>query len=303
MPFSCLRLPLQPPKVVAIAKDGYLKPKFPFPDQANLPPMFVPKYGEDITSSVGRAAPEGQSVGETADELKLKMRKLLGIFASGDKSGMASRLFDAFLKKQSDVTYFEDPALNLAAANHANVKDFCGFALSAPNSAHISGGKKRIHQALRDANWDINKVIIPADLGVPAFNQGEKMLGTGDFKNGLGVMVNGVQYAYVIATNYHYDKNEGKYCITLKFIFYDVFGLDDDDLSEYGSQTGKLHIPVLIPLPLPFPLLQPIIRPTVSLDLPAAAGITAWWQLQHQHGYKPLVTRIVVEKNYEVMAI
>ena len=32
----------------------------------------------------------------------------------------------------------------------------------------------------------------------------------------------------------------------------------------------------------------------------AAVGITAWWQLQHQHAYAPLVTRIVLENTYEV---
>jgi hypothetical protein len=31
-------------------------------------------------------------------------------------------------------------------------------------------------------------------------------------------------------------------------------------------------------------------------------GITAWWQLQHQYGYAPLVTRVVVEQSFEVPA-
>lgn len=298
---NCIKYPLLQPKVVAIATDKYLKPSIPFPDAVNLPRMFVPKYGQDITSSVGRGAPDSQSVGKTAEELKIKMQKLLPIFASGDKSGMAKRLFDLFLRKQSAVIFFEDPALNLAAADHANVKDFCGRALSAPNSAHVSGGKTRIHQALRDANWDIDKITIPTDLGVPAFNTGTKAIRTGDFSNGLGVMINSVQYAYVLAKNYHYDKREGKYCITLKFIFYDVFGLDDDDLaeydlSEYGARSGSVRVPVLPFVPIPVPI-------AVSVEVPAAAGVIAWWQLQHQHDYKPLVTRIVVEKTYEVPAI
>lgn len=68
-----------------------------------------------------------------------------------------------------------------------------------------------------------------------------------------------------------------RYCIRLKFIFYDVFGLDDDVLNEYGGDSWY------------------------SSD--AAIGITAWWQLQHQHGLAPLVTRIVLEKDYEAPAI
>ena len=278
MSMNCIKHPLLQPKVVAIATDKYLKPSIPFPDAVNLPRMFVPKYGQDITSSVGRGAPGSQSVGKTAEELKIKMQKLLPIFASGDKSGMAKRLFDAFLQKQSGVIYFEDHSLNLAASNHKNINDFCYRALSVPGSPRQSGGKPRIHQALKDANWDISRVIIPADLGVPAFNRGDRRFRTEDFDNGLGVMINGIQHAYVVAHNYHYDDCEGKYCITLRFIFYDVFGLDDDDLKEYGASSHSI------------------------LSLDATVGITAWWQLQHQHGYAPLVTRIVVDKSYEVQA-
>jgi hypothetical protein len=35
----------------------------------------------------------------------------------------------------------------------------------------------------------------------------------------------------------------------------------------------------------------------------AGVGITAWWQLQHQHNYAPLVTRIILEKTLEVQAV
>ena len=36
-----------------------------------------------------------------------------------------------------------------------------------------------------------------------------------------------------------------------------------------------------------------------NFNVPPKVGITAWWQLQHQHGYAPLVTRCIVEKNHE----
>ena len=91
-------------------------------------------------------------------------------------------------------------------------------------------------------------------------------------------MINGVQYAYAVAQSYHYDAKASGYCIKLRFIFYDVFGLDDDDLDEFGAKSDSF---------------------TSST---AAIGITAWWQLQHQFGYAPLVTRIVLERTYEVSA-
>jgi len=275
MSTNCTNFPLQPPKVIAIAKDKYLTPKTPFPDQINLPGVLDPKYGQDITSSINRVAPGKQDVGKTVDILKPKMRKLLAQFAHGDKSGMSTRLFNAFLSKRGNVTYFDDRALNLSAANHQNIKDFCSFAVSAPNSPRISQGKTRIHQALKNANWDIKKLITPTDLGVPAFNLGSKVFASGDFNNGLGVMINGVQYVYVVALNYHYDKSNNTYCLKLRFIFYDVFGLDDDDLKEFGASSDSIFSSI------------------------AAVGITAWWQLQHQHGFAPLVTRIIVDKTIQ----
>ncbi len=272
---NCTHRPLVPPKVVAIAKDRYLTPKIIFPDPANLPGSF-PIYGQDITSGINRPAPGKQSVGTTEAELKPKMQKLLSIFAGGDRTGMGQRLFAAFLRKQSKPTYFGDAALNAAAARHQNIKQFCNSALSAPNSPHNNPGKLRIHQTLKNAGWDINKILVPTDLGVPAFNIGSKLFSTDDFDNGLGLMINGVQYAFAVATHYQHDQGAARYSIRLKFLFYDVFGLDDGDLKEFGATSDS------------------------RLTFGSAVGITAWWQLQHQFGYAPLVTRIVIEAAYEV---
>jgi len=276
---NCKLYPVLPPKIVAIAKDKGVTPTNAFADP-NLPGNNIPRYGQDLTFGVSRAAPQGQDVGKTEAVLKPKMEKLLTIFAAQDKSGMAKRMFDRFLAKQPAVTYFDDAALNAAAAGHSNIKSFCAAALSAPgcepNCHSQVTGKVRIHQALKQANWDIQKLIAPTDLGVPAFNKGSKIWSTGDFANGLGLMINGVQYVYVLAKHYHYDADQQTYCICLQFRFYDVFGLDDVDLNDFGAKSdGVFHSA-------------------------AAIGITAWWQLQHQHAYVPLVTRIVLENTYEV---
>lgn len=275
---GCTLQALAPPKIVAIATDKYLTPTHASSDPlitgaGGVPPL----YGQDFTFGSGRSAPEGHSVGKTEADLKPKMEKLLSIFAGSDKTGMAKRLFAQFLAKRSQVFYFEDVDLNHAAAAHVNIKYFCDAALSAPNLANRSAGKTRIHQALKSANWDIAKLKAPTDLGVPAFNIGDKggMFGSsGDFANGLGVMINGVQHVYILATHYCYDSAANSYNITLKYIFYDVFGLDDDDLKEYGEKSDGL------------------------LSSSAGVGITAWWQLQHQFSFAPLVTRIVIEKTY-----
>jgi hypothetical protein len=274
---NCASTPLLPPKVVAIAHAN-LGGTSSFQDPANLPGVAPPAYGQDLTSGLNRAAPGNKSVGTTEAELKPKMQKLLGIFASSDKSGMASRLVAAFLAKQSVPVFFEDRALNAAAASHKHIEFFMSCALSAPNSPHKSVGKIRIHQALKAANWDIKKLVAPADLGVPAFNDGSKLFSTGDFNNGLGLMINGVQHAFALATHYNYDGVAGRYCITLKFVFYDVFGLDDQDLLTFGATSDSMAAPA------------------------SKVGITAWWQLQHQFGFAPLVTRIIIQKTFEAPA-
>jgi hypothetical protein len=227
----------------------------------------------------GAGAPENKKVGTNPTDLAQKMRKLLEIFAHGDGRGMARRLFDRFLAKQTAVTYYEDPNLNNAAAGHAHITSFMTSALSPPNSLYQSAGKMRIHQALKSAGWDIGKISVPTDLGVPAFNIGSKAFSTQDFANGLGLMINGVQHVYVVAKNYGYDPKAMQYRIVLKYIFYDVFGLDDEDLRRFGAASDSL------------------------VHSKAAIAITAWWQLQHQHSYAPLVTRIILKKTFEVPAV
>lgn len=261
------------PKLVAVATDSYLTPIVPFNDATNLPGVTT-MYGQDLLYSAGRAAPLGHSVGTTVPDLVDKMRKLLGEFASNDPTGMARRLFSQFLGKLNSVQFFDDASLNQVAAAHQNIMHFMNAALSAPNSPNRSAGKTRIHQALKNAGWDIAKLVAPTDLGVPAFNQGSKWRGTEDFGNGLGVMINGVQHVYVYATKFRYDAARQVYDISLKYLFYDVFGLDDDDLREYGAMSDGMA------------------------STTAGVGITAWWQLQHQHNYAPLVTRITIEKDF-----
>ena len=268
--------PVAPPKIVAIATDKYLTPTHESQDKELPGP--APKYGQDFEFGVGRAAPGGKNVGTTVADLKPRMEFLLRAFAKNDNTGMARRLFDKFLAKQDRVYYFEDVDLSAAVEGHDNIKSFCSAALGAPYpfGTPPAPGKTRIHQALKAANWDVAKLVAPTDLGVPALNNGSKWRSTGDFGNGLGLMINGIQHVYIIATHYYHDPATATYGVILKHIFYDVFGLDDDDLREYGADDGE----------------------GVLSFSRQGQGITAWWQLQHQHGFAPLVTRVIVNKTY-----
>jgi hypothetical protein len=273
---------VHPRKIVAIATDKNVSPMHAWAD-----PVYHLKmsFGQDFEFGVGRAAPGGKDVGTTEAELKPKMERLLKVFAFDADTDMARRLFDQFLAKQQQVIDWGDVDLVEAADDHPNIKAFCSRALGAPYpwGTEPAPGTTRIHQALKAAKWDVTKLVAPTDLGPPAFNKGDKYTfpwgtPTGDFANGLGLMINGVQHVFVVATHYYYDKTINWYHITLRFVFFDVFGLDDNDLAKYGAKEDNL----------------------ATHD--AKIGITAWWQLQHQHGYAPLVTCIDLVNTYHVPA-
>lgn len=271
----CVTFQLAKPFLIALAKDLNIVPRVNLTVNDDVLNGGVMVLGQDATHGYGRAAPGGQSVGNTEPALETEMRGLLGAFASQDPDGKAKRLFDAFLEKNDGIEVFTDPDLDKTAAAHANIIAFCDRTLAAPETGGASSGKVRIHQALSGAGWDINKVKLIDDLGVPAFNLGSDVWRTEDYGNGLTVMINGVQYVYVYVEAYSYDSCKQRYVITLKFALYDVFGLDDDDLAEFGSSGG-------------------------IFSTAPGRGFTAWWQLQHQFNYAPLLTKAVVYKTYTI---
>lgn len=260
---DCYHVFLDEPFLIGIAIDKYLTPQNPIIVRDPGLEGDTIRFGQDVEFGRGREAPDGESVGDSERTLKRKMKRLLHIFAAGDATGMAERLFDRFFSQNSKIEVFTDMDMEEAIYNHPHFKTFSERTL---NAGGVGSGKTRIHQALRAKHWDINKIKAITDLGVPAFNRGSKVWSTKDFDNGLGVMINGVQIVLVYVDRYHYYCERNTYDIRLKFVLYDVFGLDDDDLNEYGASSDW------------------------SLS-DAKQGITAWWQLQHQYGYAPLLTR------------
>ena len=103
------------PFLVGLAIDKYLKPKVPIiVSDPGLVDDTI-KFGADVEFGFARKAPGGQSVGISEATLETKMRKLLSIFASGDRTGMAKRLFNAFLDRKSKIEVFSDDDMNDAS--------------------------------------------------------------------------------------------------------------------------------------------------------------------------------------------
>lgn len=280
-PDGCYRVTLDAPFVIATARH-ILAPQVAIPIDDDVLHGDWLDFGQDALYSLGRRHPGGFSVGATPAELAPRMRRLLDCFASGDPDGKAQRLMDAFLSKRERVEVYTDPALDKAIAQHENFQSFARAALRPPGSPD---GPVRIHQALARAGWDINKVATLTDLRPPAWNVGSKVRQTGDYNTGLGLMMNGVQHVIILAQDYTYVSCEHQYRLKLKFAMYDVFGLDDGDLTDPVTVWGMDVTTVGA-------------RDRWATD--AQQGITAWWQLQHEHDHAPLVARGVVEREFVV---
>jgi hypothetical protein len=277
-------------KIICTADDARVQ-KNTFIDHALFGGYEV-AFGQDAEFSTGRIIPYGNEAASSIDRLIIEMDFLLPLFARQDYRRKAFRLFKSFQEPQATVIFWSDPDLNSEAEQHRNIISFVNESLNAPNySTVFSPGKNRIHQALKAADWDINKAAPPNDLDTPNFNLGNRSIQSEDWGNGLKVMINGIQHVVVVAKDYYYDAYRKEYYIKLEYVFYDVFGIDDEDLSEFGFEFNLGRF-----LDLPGDALDRDFD--TANRMVAGRGITAWWQLQHQHGYAPPITRISFEKEF-----
>lgn len=297
----CKIIDLKAPFVVAIAKDNAAKSRtsgtsFTSTSDPDDGPML---FGEDATHGKGASLPGMllSSAGKNTGDLKGKMNGLLGVFAPQDPAGNARRMFTEFQKPRTALEEYKDSKVDDQVARNQTFLDFSDLTLNAP-VCNKKSSNRRIHQALKEAEWDINKVKTLDDLGPLAFTSGRLTpygyLNTGDKANGLFVMFDGIQYVFVHVTKYHYDSCEKKYTIELEFHLYDVFGLDSEDIRTYGL-GGTKYLEARAAATIASPILGNVFFPDAAFS-----GITAWWQLQHQFDYVPMITKAVVTRSWTV---
>lgn len=275
----CVKYDLKKPFLIAIARQPNISAVVTRKIDTGAGTQIDLGFGQDITFGTDRALPDGYvAVEGDEDTLKDKIDPLITVFAWADSSKMAKRLFDKFRKKNTDIEIYTDADLNKAVAASKNFRSFSSRVLAAPGTDGANPSKPRIHQLLAKAGWDINKVPLIDDLGAPALNVGSTVLQTGDWGNGLALTIDAVLYVLVAVTDYHYDSCEHQYTIQLQYLVYDVFGLDDADLRARGADS-KYELTTL-----PY-------------------AITAWWELQHQHGYPPLITKVTVTRTFTATAL
>jgi hypothetical protein len=174
-----------------------------------------------------------------------------------------------FLTKKSSPALYTDTRLDAAVAGDGNFQGFSDYTLNESSGAHCNAGRIRLHQLLKNNGWDINKVATMIGLGVLAFNT------TAESLDGLTVTFDTVSHSFIYVTGYSYSSATGKYDIDLLFELYDAFGLDDEDIQKYGYKSAFYRV------------------------LAQHKGFTAWWQLQHQFRYAPLITKVSVTRSFK----
>jgi hypothetical protein len=289
---SCIAHQLKKPFMIAKAKE-YKDPKavpIPFLIMDSTAGPVVLQFGQDFTYGTNRPLPVGDSQGTDEYDLKEHMNDILHEFAKNESGGkyraklsdedrVPWRAYEYFQQKHSDITIYTDPALDKLVADADKFETYPERVLNAPGTANaVNPNKALIHQLLAAAAWDINKLPLIEDIGVVAFNSGNKYVGTGDWGNGLKAMIDTVQYVLVFVDQYQYDSCNNVYNISLIFELYDVFGLDDQDVRDHGTES-----------------------PGGSSG--AGKGITAWWQLQHQFNYAPMITKAVVKREFTISTL
>ncbi len=273
---KCVTSRLTTPKLIARGSEGLTPPIKSISIPGSIGGPLTLDFGQDTTFGTGGTLVAGDEVGSTESVLKTKMSKLLKDFAWDDPDKIAESEYTVFQSKKSAPEIYTDPNLDKAVPLSENFKDYPSKVLAAPPVVPPAG-KVRIHQALEAAGWDINAVTPITDLGVPALNAGDNpgltSRSTKDRATGLFTLINSVTHVLAFVEKYEFDSCKQDYTIQLVLELYDSFGLDDEDIRKFGYVdsvfAGKNY----------------------TKD---AEAITAWWQLQHQFGYAPLITKVVV---------
>ena len=115
---------------------------------------------------------------------------------------------------------YRNPVLTQKAVGHPTTQTY------------INGSKALILQSIRSHNGDITKV--PFDIAVQSGHEyldRPQFTTEADLYNGLKICINDTWGRYIEIKNYSFDGSA--FSGTLKYTFYDHFGLDDEDIPYY----------------------------------------------------------------------
>lgn len=155
---------------------------------------------------------------------------LARILSSGNMIEVASEMIDHFL--YGDGSDYTNSVLTDEIQAHKNSKTYVSDVIDVINDVleEYSGDAYKLYYSddMRNSNPIVN-LMRERKIYNPYFN---------DKTSGLGICVDGIYGVKIEMVSYTYDAEVKQYDYTLRFTYYDVFGLDYSDLTDgYGMQT------------------------------------------------------------------
>lgn len=134
---------------------------------------------------------------------------------------------------------------------------------------------------LKQVNWDLSKIkeneLVRFDN--VAFNTDT------NHDDGLTILIDAVEHIEVYIEEYKLYPNN-KFYLKLKFVLYDTFGLDLEDIKKFGkrnSTSGWRHLTDWNNK-----------TSRIYVQNNYGLGFTSWWVLQHRFNRKPFITKVTL---------
>lgn len=135
---------------------------------------------------------------------------------------------------------------------------------------------------LKKAKWNLSN-IEESDLvrfDNVAFNQGINR------KDGLTILIDAVEHIEVYIQELE-KIDEEKYKLTLKFVLFDTFGLDFEDIKKFGKRNDSTSRYVL-------DWEEGNTSEKIYIQNNYGLGFSSWWILQHRFNRKPFITKATI---------
>lgn len=215
------------------------------------------------------------------DYYKETWKSLIRLASSGDLENVASDMVDHFL--DGTGTDYNNPILTKEISNHKNTEKYAE-AFSEQFNKFIAENNGDL-TSLNYYNYDNRQNAPLVKKMKTEIENGNKNLNEPTFTeifSGLGICVDSLYGNRVEVISYEFDGTNYKY--KLKFTMYDIYGLNEDDLTK-GT---KIH------------------PPFGSVNLPnlnIGSGFKSWYILQHlddyNGAYQPYINYMTFEKIFE----
>jgi hypothetical protein len=241
-----------------------------FPNSSNDDVKKIALNLEDSTTSYTDELPDiyDNYSNYTTEDCKDHMLSLLKS-GSTDNNGMRAVVMDMykqFISKNGGE--FSNTTLNAVIEKDANYVSFDIRALY------------KILIKLKSINWDLSKLDSKlVRFNNVAFNRDE------NHSDGLTITIDAVEHIEVYITEFTPPDSSGTFHVSLKFILYDTFGLDLGDIDKFGERKGVGDL-----------FGSDNSNKKIYVREMFGKGFNCWWLLQHKFGYKPLSTKVIINR-------